>query len=561
MLRNYLKIAFRNLVKHKTYSLVNIVGLAIGLACFILMWVRHEASYDRFHQNADDLYRVVLETPTFAAPVSSPPIAPAVQEELPEVVNTTRILKMNTKVFQVEDHTFYEDGGIIADSSLFSLFTFPFVKGNPHEALLNSGNIVITEEMAQKYFGDENPVNRVMQIKDGGPATVSGVIRNIPENSHLQFDYILPFQVVQLIGMDVENWGSHFVNSYLQLQTGAKLTEVEEKITALYHQHVDDEIQITLQPVADIHLTAGLQYDNAVLGDSKYVWIFSVVAFIVLFIACINFVNLKTASSATRFKEVGLRKSIGASQAQLTFQFLWESTAVIFFAVLLSLVFVELVLPWFNQVSGKSLHIQYSDLEFLVGLLTITVMTILMAAFYPSTHLSSSNPIKGLKENVRLGDTMSLNLRKILVITQFSLSIGLIIGTLVISNQVTFMKDASSGFDRENLVYLPVRGDITSAYPSFKQELQQISDIVAVTATDMLTKDMSRWVLFANVIAWPVAWYAMNRWLQNFAYRVDLSIMPFLLAGLVALGIAILTVSWQAIRAATVNPVESLRSE
>ncbi|MDH5385210.1 MAG: ABC transporter permease [Candidatus Aminicenantes bacterium] len=490
MFKNYLKTTFRNTTRHKGYSFINLAGLAIGIACtlLILLWVKDELSYDRFHENGKDIYRVMSYGTKYmieGVDATPAPLAPAVKEEVPGIVNYARFSDVPKLVFKYGDKVFYETRGLIADPSIFEIFTFPFVHGNPKTALSEPLDIVITETMAKKYFGSENPVGKTMEI-EGSLAAVKGVIQDIPHNSHIQFDFLSSYDFIQKLTSYGMSWGSFNFVTYLLLEANRDIQEIGKNITAIAAKNncpqVKDGVEFRLQPLSAIHLDNRGAFRNYIeVGDRKYVYVFSIIAFFVLFIACVNFMNLSTARSTTRAKEVGMRKTVGASRRQLIMQFFGESLFLTSMACVFALILVIILLPAFNQITGKLLKLDLFDIQLVLGLIIIVFLTALTAGSYPAIYLSSFKPVKVLK-GVFKSEGKGQTFRRVLVVTQFSLSIALLIGTSVAYNQLHFLKHSKLGFNTENIVYIPVKENIGKRYDAFKAELLNDSNILSVAA-------------------------------------------------------------------------------
>ena len=792
MFKNYLKSTFRNTTRYKGYSFINLAGLAIGIACtlLILLWVKDELSYDRFHENGKNIYRIMSYGTKYmieGTDGTPAPLAPAIKEEVTGIVNYARFSDVPKLVCKYGDKVFYETRGLIADPSIFEIFTFPFVQGDPKTAFSEPLDIVITETMAKKYFGTEDPIGKTIEV-EGNPASVKGVIRDIPYNSHIQFDFLSSYTFIQELTGYGTSWGSFNFVTYLQLEPNRDIQEIGKNITAVAAKNncpqVKDGVEFRLQPLSAIHLDSRTAYRNYIeVGDRKYVYVFSIIAFFVLFIACVNFMNLSTARSTTRAKEVGMRKTVGASRRQLILQFFGESLFLTMTACVFALILVTALLPAFNQIAGKDLKLNLIDIQLVLGLIIIVLLTALTAGSYPAIYLSSFKPVKVLKGMFK-SEGKGQTFRRVLVVTQFSLSIALLIGTSVAFNQLRFLRHSKLGFNPENIVYVPVKENIGKRYDAFKAELlndpninsvavqyylfaeeafrttgydwegkekgqevdiilnlvdydfipmlglelvegrnfskeystdatqayilneeaikamrmqdpvgkqfsygQRKGTIIGVlknahfrslhvniephvlfflddvsVATEygvvlikingdkteealakiqgvwkefnpitpfeyhfldqkydslyrkeqkigtilnaftlfaiiisclglfglasflteqrtreigirkvlgasessivlLLSKQFTKWVLMANIFAWPAAYFIMNEWLKSFAYRINIGIWSFLLSGMLAVGIALVTVSYQAIRAAWANPVDSLRYE
>jgi len=488
LIKNYLKIALRNIKKHTWYSFINIAGLAIGMTCciLILLWVQDELSYDRFHENASDIYRVIQDI-NFADhsttwTITQGPLGPSLKKDFPEIINATRITGRGLRL-TYNDRSFDEVVGM-ADPSIFEMFTFPLIKGNPATALSDPNSIVLTEEMAEKYFGDENPIGKTIQADNEYDFLVSGVLKKIPDNSHLQFDFIIPFIFGRELNYTVDRWGNSQFRTYVQIQKGIPVQEVIQKISGYLYEKptIEKDARLNLQPLTRIHLHSNYEFDTA-HGDITYVALFSLVAFFILFIACSNFMNLATARSGNRAKEVGMRKVAGAHRSSIIKQFFGESILLAFIALFFSLIIVKLLLPAFSNLAAKELSMNISgNLSGLLMLFGIALLTGIISGSYPAIFLSSFQPVKVLKGSLRSGQKGSV-FRKILVVTQFSLTILLIICTGVVHNQLNYLRNKKLGYDKEHMIYMGMRGDMRANFDTLKNELLINSNISGVTAS------------------------------------------------------------------------------
>jgi putative ABC transport system permease protein len=786
---NYLKIALRRIRRYKGHSLINIAGLAVGMAACILMliWVQDELSYDRFHKNAAQIYRVNTEDAsggkTFVLAGSPAPLGQAVVEQLPEVLSFARV-QAGWSGWNLHrgDDRFSEEYLAAVDPTFFQIFTFPFISGDPKTALKDRYSIVLTEELADKIFGDEDPMGKVIQMSDTD-MTVTGVIKNIPRNSHLHFTYAFPaVNMKEWRESKMDEWTYTQFATYVVLRKDADIKEVEKKMMNIVTKHLPElKGSVHLQPLQEIHLhstginTWMLAYPNK--GNILYVYIFSLTAFCILMLACINFMNLSTARYASRAKEVGVRKVVGARRIDLIRQFLGESALLTLIALFAAALLVEMMLPAFSQLAGKELNlIQSGNWQILIGLFVILLTTSLISGSYPALFLSSFRPVRTIKNVGQQGINRGGVLRKVLVVLQFTFTIGLIICTAVIYLQLRFMQNKDLGYDTDHIISFGGAPRDQAAFEAAKGELLQNSNILAVcrgfpppagewgtTEVDwegrdpslevkiakgscgydylkvfnmkikegrffsaefanddqnwvlnetavaamgmenpvgkwfsfmgqkgmiigivkdfhgsslhnpiapvalqptegffvfvkfragkvsdvlsflktkwdkfigtgvpfryefideniknwyqtehrvgkifryftfltvfiaclglfglasftaeqrtkeigirkilgakvsglimLLVKEFARWVLIANIVAWPVAYFVARNWLERFAYRTELGLEVFILSAVAALFIATLTVSYQAIKAATANPIESLRYE
>ena len=788
MLKNYLKIALRYLTKNKSYSIINIGGLAIGIACTILimLWINYEFSYDAFHKNKDQIFWAVREyknpdgTKEYS-PVTVLPLAKALTTGYPEIKKAARFNdSFGDFPLRFKDKVFYANGAP-TDQEFFEIFTFPFRFGNASAAFQNSNSLVLTRSTAEKFFGNKNPIGQTLQFELWGKwwnFTITGVLENIPANSDFHFEMLFPISFLNKLGWDESNWKNGCVKTYILTKPGVNIKGLSEKIADINHRHDPNaEASTILFPLTKVHL-----YNFEGSGRITYIYIFLIIAAFILVISSINFINLTTARYEKRAKEIGVKKASGASRLQIGGQFMIESILYSLIALLLAIIIVELSISSFSRLAGEQMNIQYSGIM-LFWSFVIALIVGLASGVYPSVLLSSAATISmfkgtGLSSNIK----SSTSLRKILVGFQFTLSIILIIGVIVVHNQLYFMKNKSLGFDKDQVVHLTLRADLRdpvkfetirnklSSYPdissltacnsnfsewqftadekeigwegkepndkiemevnsvdpdylktfgmkmmqgrffsndyqtdnssavvlnetavkalglknpvgqqfeyhgkrhiigvikdfNFYSLHQQIAPLVLFIApywyhslyikissnniaetigfiertikepipdypfvynflednlnnlykseqnigttltifsslaifisclgilgliayvteqrtkeigirkvlgasipgvVSILIKDFIKWILLANLVAWPVAYYFMNKWLQDFAYRINISWWIFVLAGGIALAIALLTVSFLAIKAATANPVESLRYE
>jgi putative ABC transport system permease protein len=797
MIKNYLKIALRNFQRHKGYSLINIAGFAVGMAVclLILIYVRHELSYDTYHKDGDRVYRIAqdIRSPSsnrVFAPIS-PMVAPTLMSDFPQVEKAGRAFTfVQTRLLRRGDTFFYEDRFMYADPELFEVLTIPFIQGNPQTALSRPQTLVISERMTLKYFGHENPVGQTIEVNDD-TYEITGVVTDCPENTHLKYDLIASMETFS-DWEEMSNWHSTMFYTYIKLKPNVNGEEFSRQISNLADRYVGEKLKewgesyhYFLQPVSGIHLHSHIRYETEPSGNPQYVTIFSFVGLFILVIACLNFMNLSTARSVNRAKEVGMRKVVGAKRCQLVGQFLGESLLVTLVSLGLAMAIARFAVPLINDVTGIALDFgQLSNPVIVFGLIAGSIVVGLAAGVYPALVLSAFRPISTIKGSQKTG-ARSFAMRNGLVVVQFAISIVLIIGTLIMSKQFQFMKNQHLGFEKDQKLVLPIRGGISiqenyesvknqftelpfvhsaavsSSVPgrdvsnfaislvgeedsknqsmfhlyfdhdfiplyaiemaagrAFQKEMStdiagaflineaavaafgwkspeeaigkrlrtgfggrvnpiigvvknfhyrglqtqveplvmeynpqlfrhltlnlDISDLTNAIATVesqwkslypdhpfesffldtdfdrqyrsdeqvgkifgiftilglfiaclgllglasfttesrtkeigirkvlgasvpgiaiMLSKQFTQWVFLANIIAWPLAYYFMNRWLKNFAYRTDLNILIFFASAILVLAVALLTVSFQSIRAATTNPADSIRYE
>jgi putative ABC transport system permease protein len=494
MLKNYFKLALRNLIKHKLYSLINILGLAVGIACciMILLYVQEELSYDKFHENADRIGRIFtmeFNNGAWKKDAGTPDLlGPALAKEYPEISDCVRFFHpswIDKWAVSVNGRCFYEKELYFADGSIFKVFTFPLIKGDPETALKEPNSAVLSEEAAERYFGREDPVGKILTIDGRVEAKITGIARKVPPNSHFRFDLMVSF------GSNPEkwalnNWRTKNFYTYLLFSKTADMNGFGNKLAAFVKKTFGDvkDEKLAIQPLTEIHLhSKDFNYEMADNNsDAVYIYVFSAVAVFVLLIGCINFINLTTARSAVRAREVGLRKVIGANRTKLITQFLGESLAFSFLAVIVAFSLMEVFLPWVNHLTGKNLSLLQRQV--VLPLAGLAVLVGLLAGSYPAFFLSAFRPVKVLKGSLSAGTKGAL-FRKVLVVAQFSISIILMVGTLIISNQLHFCLKKNLGFVKENIVVLPIY-DRQAMFrsQSFKNELKTDTQIVSIAGSE-----------------------------------------------------------------------------
>jgi putative ABC transport system permease protein len=490
---NYIKTALRVIRRQKAYSLINISGLAIGLTVcmMIVLWVADEWSFDRFHPNARQIFRVYRdESATLMNATSAltpPPMAAALKADFPEIIRASRFGYWQKQLVAHMEKSFNEEKFRHADPDFFAMFSFPLIKGNPETVFADPYSVVLTETTAVKYFGQEDPMGKTLTVNNTFDVVVTGVIKDVPLNSSLTFDMLSPFELLlkESIGEDNrDNWGFNSFSTYVMLPKTSSSVDLDQKLKGYLKKYQpEDTDELALQPMTDIHLFSNLGHDINGRGDIKYVWIFSALAVFVLLIAGVNFMNLSTARSANRAKEVGLRKVVGAGRPQLIRQFFGESVLMAFFALVTALILLELMLPFFNTLSGKHLASPWrNNPVLLLGFLGLALVTGLLSGSYPALFLSSFQPIRILKGTMRSTGANPF-FRKSLVIFQFSLSVFLIIGTIVISRQLSYMRSLDLGFNREHIIHLTIHGELHDKYDAIRDRFLQNPDVLHVTAS------------------------------------------------------------------------------
>ncbi|MBE0712727.1 MAG: ABC transporter permease [Candidatus Aminicenantes bacterium] len=484
LLWSYVKIALRRLRLQKTYSLINIGGMALGLACtlMIFIWVRDELGFDRFHTKADRVYRVILSTSDDGSPTNangSYGLGPALKKDFPEVLESVRIKKMeqNPKRYVgYQDRKFYEPRFFFAEPSLFTVFDFPLVRGDAATALRDPNSIVLTEDMAKKYFGDDDPVGKVLEAdpyNDGKLMLfrVTGVAMNVPRQSHFHFDFLASYGSLREDSTRLSGIYQHY--TYVLLKDKSSAASLAPRLLDFLKRNWQEDpwYTISFQPLRAIHLRSGLRSEIEPTGNILDIYVFSAIALAVLLIACINFMNLATARSAKRAKEVGIRKAVGAPRSQLVRQFLGESLSTSAISTGGAFLLIASALPWFNRLTGKGLApSSLADPALLLTAAVVALVVGIVSGIYPAFFLSAFEPVQALKS--RAGHTAAgAALRRALVVFQFVLSIGIICSTLIIRDQMTYIRSRDLGFDRGQILVIPLNGEIRRNYEGFRSEL------------------------------------------------------------------------------------------
>ncbi len=487
MFKNSILITLRNIKRHKGHSFINILGLSIGLACCILifLWVHHELSFDRFHANAHRIFRVVemqeQSGEPFPVAVTPAALGPGMLQDFPEVINFTRFQTYGFGYINIGEDKF-KANITLADPNFFEMFTFPIIAGDKETMFDELLNVVISEEMAHKFFGDENPIGKTLQVNTSTILNVTGVFHNVADNSHLKFDYVVAFEVLKNFGGNLESWGSNSYYTYIQLEENVDWIEFDEKIEGYLAAHdVGYPVKLNLQPLTDIHLHSHYVADIGGHGDILYVRLFSLIALFVLVIACINFMNLATARAENRAREVGIKKVVGSQKNTLVRQFLGEAIILSLISLFFSIVIVELLLPLFNNIAGKELSFfSGQDPLIYVFLFAVTLFTGIFAGSYPAFVLSSFKPINVLKGILKAGKKGVL-FRRILVILQFVITIILIIGTIIVFKQVQFVHNKELGYTKEQVLNFSFRDQTSENYTTLKHELLKLPQVINVS--------------------------------------------------------------------------------
>ena len=513
MFQNYLKIAIRNLLRHKTISFIHLFGLAIGLAtCMaILLFIQHELSYDRFNEKAGRIVRV-----TFGGTVQGevmnessvmPPVAAALKADYPEVEESTRLRDYGFPPIKMGKEIFRDNSFAYVDGNFFSVFTLPFIEGDPATALEEPNTVVLSEATAAKLFGDENPMGKVLQFRDWKAGyKVTGVIKDIPDNSHFRFGLLA--SMTSLPEASLPTWMQSNFYTYLVLQKGFDYKKLEARLPQVVEKYIGPQIQeamgmtlaqfqekgnnltFRLQRLTDIHLYSNFPNDLSPHGDVRYVWIFGAIAAFMLLIACINFMNLSTAGASKRAREVGIRKVAGSGKGELVKQFLLESTLMATIAMVLAATLVGIALPFLEEITGFSLQIRWDSMPFLLpGLLLFALLTGLLAGSYPAFFLSSFQPsavLKGSRPTQKGQGFNSAGLRSGLVVFQFILSVSMIISTTVVYQQLQFIQNTKLGYNKDAVLILPNLGALGQKEEAFRQQLRQDPRVLSFSTSGYL---------------------------------------------------------------------------
>lgn len=504
MIRNYLKIAFRNLMKYKFISFINLFGLTIGLTCcfLILTYILHELSYDKFQPNADKVYRVTrsfnnAQTGTVSLNLSTvaPPFGPLLQNDFKEIEDMTRVLPNGTAAIKYEDKMFNEKNVFFADDKFFNFFKVNTLKGNPKKALSDPYSVMLTDEVAKKYFGNEEPMNKVIRINLGNyfDFKITGIYKPFPSNTHFHPDILISFNTLNdtlVYGAENlrTNYGNNSFFTYIRLPENYNPKNLVAQFPAFIDRHMTGQsapgfkpsqgTALSLQKLTDIHLRSHTDYEAEENGDIKRVWIFSAIALFILLIACINYMNLSTARSVLRAKEIGIRKVVGAQRKEIINQFLSESVLISWIAMLLAFILTALLLPWLNKISDLQLSVNtLLRWQIVLPILIVPFIVGIVSGIYPALFMSSFIPVKVLKGFLKVGEG-NISFRKVLVVFQFAISIILIICTAIVFNQMRYMQTKSLGFNKEHIVTLPYTFTSTDQYDAFRTELLSNSNIV-----------------------------------------------------------------------------------
>jgi len=491
MLKNYLKIAWRNLIKSKVFSFINIFGLTVGITVclMIFLFIMNEFSVDNFHTRGKDIYRVMrsYDPAKSPAPYLSGPYATALLNDFPgEIKQAVRVMPDND-LLSYKNRPFNEKNVYLVDSNFFSFFSFPLIKGDPATALKDGNSVVLTETTAKKYFGNEDPMGKILDLNNERKVRVTGIARDVPVNSHLNFDLVMPLSFAYNMPF-FKVWinNNHFV--YIQLDPSANRASIERRLPAFMEKYMAPSMKqlgnrfaLSLSPLKDVYFSDESAFDKVKHGNKKVVYVFLSIAVLILLIACINFMNLSTIRAAERSKEVGLRKVMGALRMNLAGQFIGESLLLVIISCILSIGLLQLLMPLYSNLLGFKLSVPYSSWYFYAFFAGTIIVVGLLAGSYPALILSGFSPIEALKGKLRLGKGGSI-FRQTLVVIQFSISVFLITGTIIITRQMSFIKNQDLGYSQEQSLVFPLdNNDIFNNMNRLKQELQANSNVVSVS--------------------------------------------------------------------------------
>ncbi len=506
MFMNQIKYSLRALSRQKSYVVINVIGLSVGLLCslIIALFIINELSYDQYHENKDRIYRVILDGKIGGQEVTvystASPVGPAMVNEFPEVESFLRMNNWGETTLRYGEHYFTEDHFVEADSTFFDFFSIPLIEGNKHTALNQARSVVLSQSAAKKIFGDENPMNKMLQVgNDTVFYRVTGIMQDVPSNTHFEADILGSF-MTNPRSTDGE-WLSNSFSTYVMLKPNTSPDRVDERFKPMIVKYVGPRIQrffgisiqeflaqgnrynMYLQKLTDIHLDPSIQQEFKPASDPRYLWIFGSIAVLIIVIASVNFMNLSTAQAARRAKEVGIKKVAGSTRRMLVGQFLLETMILSFLALILSLIVAEVVLPGFNNLLGLDLHINYFGNWYTIPLMLLLVLLIgVLAGSYPAFYLSSFSPYTVLKGSMRSGRKQG-RLRSALVVLQFAISIILIVGTTIMFRQLKFMQNKELGFDKEQVMVISRADVIGTKIHAFKDELLQIPGVMSVSAS------------------------------------------------------------------------------
>jgi len=494
MFKNYFKIAIRNIYRNKLYSFINLVGFSVGMACaiMIILYVRLELSYDKYHENEDNLYRVVM-TDWIGSPAA---LAEAIEMEIPEIEKAITIdyftRESGVKAFKYNDNQFNEKHFFLADPGFFDLFTFEFISGDKNTALMQPNSLVLTESTAKRYFGDDDPIGEILIYENRKDFIITAVIEDVPQNTHFSFDLLAPFKnMPELYNNDYYTcWGCANFETYILLRENTIPKGIANKIGEIYMQYSGrEEHDFIMQKVTNVHLTSKLRGELGQNGSITEIIIYSVIALIVLLIACVNYMNLAIARFSKRIREVGIRKIVGAGRIQIISQFLGEAIFLCLISLIFAVILVEIFLPGFNNIIGKQIILYESNKVLIItGLIVFAILTGIVSGSYPALFLSSKKLLILIKGDF-IKRKRGLSLRKIMVISQFGISVFFIVFMLMSRSQIKFINTTDLGFTKENIVILPLGEQMSEKFLTFRDELLKYPNIEDVSFSKFAVGD------------------------------------------------------------------------
>ena len=490
MITNFFKIAWRNLLRNKSFSIINISGLAIGMAAatLIFLWIQNEKSYDQFHPKKARIYEAWNKA-QFSGKLQSwnttPKIlARTVEKDIPEIERAVRVNWQSRFLFSIGEKRLSLPGNIV-DTGFLQMFSFPLIKGDPQTALNNGYSIVLTQTLAKKIYGDEDPMGKIIKIDNKDNFTVTGILKDLPNNTRFSFEYLLPWEYLRKNGGDDSSWGNNSTRTYVLLKQNTSLTAANEKIRKIkvkYYKGDGPDWEMFLYPISRCRLYSNFKNGVEDGGLIEFVRLFGIIAVFILLIACINFMNLSTARSEKRAKEVGIRKVVGAQKRWIVTQFIGESILLASFAGIFAIIIVQLSLPAFGTLTDKKLFVDYNDTTFWIRALGFIILTGIVAGSYPAFFMSSFNPSRVLKGTFKAANAL-VTPRKLLVILQFTFAIILIICTSIVKQQIDHARNRESGYTRDNLIYHFLSGDLEKNYTLVKNEMLAAGIAKSVTKT------------------------------------------------------------------------------
>ena len=490
MITNFFKIAWRNLLRNKSFSIINISGLAIGMAAatLIFLWIQNEKNYDQFHSKKARIYETWNKA-QFSGKLqcwnTTPKIlARTVEKDIPEIERAVRVHWQRKFLFSIGEKRLSVPGNMV-DTGFLQMFSFPLIKGDPQTALNNGYSIILTEALAKKIYGDEDPMGKVIKIDNKDNFTVTGVLKDLPNNTRFNFEYLMPWEYLRKTGGDDSSWGNNSTRTYVLLKENTSFTAANEKIRKIkvkYYKEDGPDWEMFLYPISRWRLYSSFKNGIEDGGLIEFVRLFGIIAVFILLIACINFMNLSTARSEKRAKEVGIRKVVGAQKRWIVSQFIGESILIAFLAGILAIIIVQISLPAFGTLTDKKLFVDYSDLSFWIRALGFIILTGVIAGSYPAFFMSSFNPSKVLKGTFKAANAL-VTPRKLLVILQFTFAIILIICTSIVKQQIDHARNRESGYTKDNLIYHFLSGDLEKNYTLVKNEILSAGLAKSITKT------------------------------------------------------------------------------